>query len=77
MDIKDKIIELSNGEKYIVADSIDFLNRNFLLLGKVILEAEEVEDLEIYEKINNNIEKVLDEELIDNLKQVFIKNGEE
>ena len=75
MDIKNKIIELSNGEKYIVAGSIDFLNRNFLLLGKVILETEEVEDLEIYEKINNNIEKVLDEELIDNLKQVFITNG--
>ena len=77
MDIKNKIIELSNGEKYIVAGSIDFLNRNFLLLGKVILETEEVEDLEIYEKINNSIEKVLDEELIDNLKQVFITNGEE
>lgn len=77
MDIKNKIIELSNGEKYIVADSINFSNRNFLLLGKVILETEEIEDLEFYEKINDSVQKVLDEKLIENLKQVFNVNGEE
>ena len=72
--MKDKIIELSNGEKYVVADEVNYANRTFLMLGKVILETEEIEELEIYEKIDNNVEKVLDEELIDNLIKIFEMN---
>ena len=74
MDIKNKIIELGNGEKYIVADSIVYADRTFLLLGKVILETEDVEDIQIYELINNSIEKVLDEELVENLNKIFAMN---
>ena len=72
--MKDKIIELRNGQKYIVADEVNYANRTFLLLGRVILETEEVEGLEIYEMIDKSVEKVLDEELIENLKQVFAMN---
>lgn len=73
MDIKDKIIELSNGEKYVVAESITYLDRTFLLAGKVLGE-EDLEDLEMFELIDNKIEKVLDEELIQNLQQIFAMN---
>lgn len=74
MDMKNKIIELSNGEKYIVADSVTYADRTFLILGKVVLETEDVQDFAIYEMINNSVEKVLDEELIENLKKVFEMN---
>lgn len=73
MDIKDKIIELNNGEKYVVAESITYLDRTFLLAGKVLGE-EDLEDLEMFELIDNKIEKVLDEELIQNLQQIFAMN---
>lgn len=72
--MKNKIIELGNGEKYIVADEINYAGRTFLLLGKVILEIEDIEGLEIYEMINNSVEKVIDEELIENLKKIFEMN---
>ena len=47
MDIKNKIVELKNGEKYVVADSITYSNRT-----------------------------LLDEELSENLKQIFAMNLE-
>ena len=74
MDIKNKIIELANGKKYIVADTVIYADRRFMILGEVMLETEDLGEFAIYEKIDNRVEKVLDEELIENLKKVFQMN---
>ena len=74
MDIKNKIVELKNGEKYVVADSITYSNRTFLLVGKLL--GEEIDTLEICELVGKKIEKILDEELSENIKQIFAMNLE-
>lgn len=76
MDIKYKILELDNNEKYIVADSITYSSRTFLYLGKLNdLEDDVSEEFELYELLNgegsSRIEKVSDENLKSVLDMIF------
>lgn len=67
------IIELTNGEKYLVIKESNYSNRHFLLLGKVIGNEDDIDDdLEIYEQINSEIVKVDNKELFDMLMDNFL-----
>lgn len=68
-----KIIELTNDEKYLVIKEVMYSNRHFLLLGKVIGNEDDIsDDLEIYERINSEIIKVDNKELFDMLMDNFL-----
>lgn len=77
MEIKENIIQLDNGEEYVVVDTISFSNRNFLLAGKVLNE-QEIDDLKVFEMITNDdshiIIEIKDEQLCEKLYQIF--NGD-
>lgn len=74
MDIKNKILELENNEKYIVVDSLTYSNRTFVYLGKI--NDNDVSDIfELFELKNDSgvskIEKVQDENLKRVLDMIF------
>ena len=76
MDIKYKILELDNNEKYIVADSITYSNRTFLYLGKINDTEDNVSDeFELYELLSESnsskVEKVQDQNLKNVLDMIF------
>lgn len=76
MDIKYKILELENNEKYIVADSITYSNRTFLYLGKLNDNEDNVSDeFELYELLSESdsskVVKVEDQNLKNVLDMIF------
>lgn len=76
MDIKNKILELENNEKYIVIDSLTYSNRLFIYLGKINENESDVSDkFELFELKNDSgvsrVEKVKDEHLNSILNMIF------
>lgn len=71
--MENKIIELDNNEKYIVADTITYNEQVFLILGK-IKKKEEVDDLIFAELIGNKVKKITDENTINQLKEIYKLN---
>lgn len=79
--MKNKIIELTDGKQFIVADTIENGGRLFLLVAEVIPNTETVsDDFEIYETIKNvnsfEIVKVEDENLSSVLMKAFESKNE-
>lgn len=72
MNIKSKTITLDNNEKYVVLDMIDYINRNFVILTKIINDGDNIDNqLYIAEIIGNQINFVNDQLLIDEVIRVF------
>lgn len=71
--MENKIIELDNNEKYIVADTITHKNQTFLILGKIKKE-DEIDDLVFAELIGNKVKKINDENTINQLKEIYKLN---
>lgn len=72
MDVRNKTITLNNNEKYVVLDIVNYINRSFLLLTKVINEGDNI-DKQLYVAENND-EKVIfvkDQLLIDEIIRLF------
>lgn len=69
MSIINMIIELANGEKYIVADEIRYLNKEYLLLGKVV-DDDIVGELKYFEKIDRKINPLNNIEVEKVLKEI-------
>ena len=68
------VVELENGIKMPVIDAINYQDRTFLLLG-ILDKAEEdfSDDLYVYEKINNDIVIIEDNDLLEKLIRTFEK----
>lgn len=75
MDLKNKMITLNNDEKYIVVDIMNYANRQFLLMDKVINNEELEENFVITELKDNHINIINDESIIDELKSLFINKN--
>lgn len=73
MDLIYKIFELDNKEKYIVMDSISYMSKTILLLGK-LNDSEEVGDFMYAEFDNGNIIKIEDQEIINRLDEIIKMN---
>ena len=71
MDLKSKMITLDNNEKYVVVDVMNYANRQFILLDKIIGEASLEENFEIAEFSNNQVKFINDEELKKELNILF------
>ena len=74
MDLKDKIIELDNKEKYIVIDSLPFSEKTILILGKLSKKEDDVSDLVFTEMVDNKVKKITDEEIINKIKEMYVNN---
>lgn len=73
MDLKDKIIELDNNEKYVVADLINLSNKMILVLGK--LDEENITEILFAEFTNGKVKKIINQEFVEELKNVYKLNS--
>jgi hypothetical protein len=68
------VVELENGIKLPVVDAINYKDRTFLLVGILNEEQNDIEDnLYVYEKINDQIVEIEDNDLLEKLMQTFEK----
>jgi hypothetical protein len=68
------VVELENGIKLPVIDAINYKDRTFLLVGILNEEQNDIEDnLYVYEKINDQIVVIEDNDLLEKLMQTFEK----
>ena len=68
------IVELDNGLKFVVIDAINYNGRTFVLLGKLNETLDDVVgDLSVYEKKEDKITVIEDNELLDKLVKTFEK----
>ena len=72
MNIKGKTITLDNSEQYVVMDTVNYANHNFVILSKVIDNGNDV-DSQIYvaENTDTKITFVNDQTIIDEILRVF------
>ena len=72
--IEHLIIELSNGIKYVVIDMVDLNNNKYFLLTQTSKDETKIaKEIEIckYDAINNNFDKIEDQEEYNNIKVIF------
>lgn len=68
------VVELANGVKMPVIDAINYQDRIFLLLGVLNKEENDFSDeLYVYEKMDNEIVVIEDNDLLEKLMQTFEK----
>lgn len=66
------VIELDNNIKLPVVDEINYQNRNFILVGVLNKEETDIlEDLYVYERIENKIVEIEDNHLLEAVMQTF------
>lgn len=66
------VIELENNIKLPVIDEINYQNRNFILVGVLNKEGTDIlEDLYVYERIENKIVEIEDNHLLEVVMQTF------
>lgn len=65
------VVELVNGVRVAVVDAINYHNRIFLLVGKLDKEDNISEELQVFEKIDDEISEVNDNDLVEKLIQTF------
>ena len=71
------MVELENGTKYAVLDAINYNNRTFVLLGKLNETLDDLNgDLAVFEKIEDKISVIDDNELLEKLVKTFQKRIE-
>lgn len=72
-----EVVELENGDKYVVVDAISYQDRVFILLNEYVDDENISDDAYIYEKVGKNIVEVKDEVLMEKLIAAFQKRLEE
>lgn len=65
------VVELVNGVRVAVVDAINYHNRIFLLVGQLDKEDNISEELQVFEKIDDEISEVNDNDLLEKLIQTF------
>lgn len=66
------VVELENGKKLPVIDAINYQGRIFLLVGVLDKSQTNISDnLYVYEKINNELAIIEDNDLLEKLIQTF------
>lgn len=66
------VIELENNIKLPVIDEINYQNRNFILVGVLNKEETDIlEDLYVYERIENKIVEIENNHLLEVVMQTF------
>lgn len=72
MEREFEVVELENGKKLPVIDAINYKDRTFILVGVIDEEKQDVSDeLFVYEKIEDNIVVVDDNDLLEKLLVTF------
>lgn len=74
------IIELSNGEKYTIIDTIEYNKETYFLITRTSTDETKIsEQFEIckYDRINNNFDKIEYEDEYEYIKQLFDKRLEQ
>lgn len=72
MEREFEVVELDNGKKLPVIDAINYQDRTFILVGVIDEEEQDVSDeLFVYEKIEDNIVVVDDNDLLEKLMVTF------
>ena len=75
MNLRDTIIDLDDGSKYIVKDYILYAGKTYLLMIQTSNNEEDLSgDPVIAELVNNNVTMVSDEELSKKLIEIFKLN---
>ncbi len=69
----DKIITLSNNEKYMVLDQANYNGKSYYLVSKLDGEDNLSEEFEIFENDNEVLKSVNDEKLFNSLIEYFKK----
>ena len=78
MNLRDTIINLDDGSKYIVRDYILYAGKTYLLMIQTTDDETELSgDPVIAELVNNNVTMVSDEELSKKLIEIFKLNSTE
>ncbi len=70
------IIELSNGEKYIAIDMLEYKKEKYLLLSELSNSEKNMSNnlcIVIYDDVNNNLDKIEDPEIFNFIKKMFDK----
>ena len=66
------MIELENGVRLAVIDAINYDNRTFVLLSKLNESLDDMEDeMLVYEKLNDKIATIEDNDLLEKLMRTF------
>ena len=66
------MIELENGVRLAVIDAINYDNRTFVLLSKLNESLDDMEDeMLVYEKLNDKISNIEDNDLLEKLMRTF------
>lgn len=74
MEKEYEVIELDSGAKFAMIDAIGYQGRAFLLLGKLNEAEDNISDeLSVYEKIDNDIVVIEDNDLLEKLMATFEK----
>lgn len=70
MNLRNRMLTIDNGDKYVVIDDIQYLNKKYLLLGKVI-EEDIDENLLVAEYNDDKVTFVNNEILKEELLRLF------
>lgn len=66
------VVELESGVKLPVIDAINYQNRTFILVGKLNENEDDIADeLQVFEKQNDEIVEIEDNDLLERLIQTF------
>lgn len=65
------VVELENGIRVAVVDAISYHDRIFILVGKLDKEDNISEELQVFEKIDDEILEINDNDLLEKLIQTF------
>lgn len=69
--MKNKIIELDNNEKYVVADTFSNSNKTYMVLGKLLNNNDIDNNIIFAELINNKVKKINDKNEINQLEEIY------